>query len=58
MGKRIKLRDKIQQRSVGFNNRQHEFFDKYPEFNPDKFARKAVDEQIALIDPEFLAEIN
>ena len=56
MGKRINFRDKITQRSVGFKNRQHQFFDKYPEFNPDKFCRLAIDEQISKIDVEFLEE--
>ena len=40
--------------SIGFNFRQMEFFDKYPDFKPDKFCRKAIDEQIAQIDETFL----
>lgn len=45
---------KITQRSVGFNLRQILFFAKYPEFNPDAFCRVAIDEQIKLVDEEFL----
>jgi len=44
----------VVQKSVGFRFRQREFFNKYPEFKPDEFCRQAIDEQIRLIDPEFL----
>jgi len=53
-GKTVNIREKITNRSIGFNFRQIEFFDKYPEFKPDLFCRKAVDEQIAKIDSKFL----
>ena len=53
-GKRVEPKEKIRQRSVGFRNRQHEFFSKYTEFNPDKFCRDIVDEQIEKIDRSFL----
>lgn len=52
--KRVEPRERIKQRSVGFNSRQIDFFDEYPEFNPDEICRKAVEEQIKLIDPTFL----
>lgn len=44
------------QLSIGFNFRQLEFFNKYPEFKPDRFCRKVVDEQITQIDPSFLSK--
>jgi len=50
----IKPMNKITQRSVGFHLRQVLFFAEHPEFKPDMFCRKAVDEQIKLIDPEYL----
>ena len=56
MGKNVALRERILQRSIGFNYRQVEFFDKYPEFKPDLFCRKAIDEQIAIVDPQFLSK--
>ena len=56
MGKKVKPRERIVQRSIGFRFRQFEFFNKYPEFKPDTFCRDAIDEQIAQIDPEFLTE--
>lgn len=56
MGKRINPREKITQRSTGFHFRQIEFFNEYPEFKPDYYCRKIIDEQIALIDPKFLSE--
>lgn len=54
MPKRVEPMQKITQRSVGFNLRQILFFAKYPEFNPDAFCRVAIDEQIKLVDEEFL----
>ena len=54
MGKRVEPREMIVQKSVGFRFRQREFFNKYPNFRPDEYCRKAVDEQIKLIDEEFL----
>ena len=53
----IKLKDnreRIFQRSIGFNFRQVEFFSKYADFKPDKFCREAIDEQIKIIDGNFL----
>jgi len=54
MGKKVNPREKITQRSIGFNHRQIEFFDKFPDFKPDKFCRDIVDEQIKLLEPIFL----
>ena len=54
--KKINPEDKIVQRSVGFNFRQIRFFNEYPDFKPDMFCRKAIDEQIKLIDNKFLKE--
>ena len=54
MGKHVSPREMIVQKSVGFRFRQREFFNKYQEFKPDEFCRNAIDEQIKLIDPEFL----
>lgn len=51
-------REKIVQRSVGFNFRQIEFLNWCEKqgngFKPDKHARRILDDQIALINPEFL----
>ncbi len=59
MGKRVEPREKIVQRGIGFNFRQHEFFNKYQkDFRPDEYCRAAIDEQIKLIDPEFLSEVK
>jgi len=46
--------NRIVQRSIGFNKRQIDFFYEYPDFKPDAFCRKAIDEQITQIDPNFL----
>lgn len=54
MGKRVNPFERITQRSIGFKMRQIQFFDKYPEFKPDSFCREAIDNQIKLIDEEFL----
>jgi len=54
MGKRINPKDKIVQRSIGFNFRQIEFFNEYQEFKPDEFCRDAIDEQIKQINERFL----
>jgi hypothetical protein len=51
---RIEPRERIQQKSVSFHRRQIDFFDEHPEFKPDLYCRAAVDEQIKLIDTEFL----
>jgi len=53
---KIKPMNKITQRSVGFNLRQILFFAENPDFKPDMFCRKAVDDQIRLIDPKYLDE--
>lgn len=55
MGKQLSNQnERIIQRSVGFKRRQIDFFAEYPDFKPDSFCRKIVDEQISLIAPEFL----
>jgi len=54
MAKRINPMNKIVQRSVGFKLKQILFFAEHPQFKPDQFCRNAVDEQIKLIDPEYL----
>jgi len=56
MARQIKPMDKITQRSVGFNLRQVLFFAEHQDFKPDKFCRKVVDDQIALINPKFLSD--
>ena len=50
MPKKVEPMEKITQRSVGFKLRQILFFAKHPDFNPDKFCRDAIDEQIKLIE--------
>ena len=55
MGRKLSNQsERIVQRSIGFNFRQFEFFNKYPDFKPDTFCRKAIDEQIKIIDSNFL----
>lgn len=55
MGRKLQNQsERIVQRSIGFNFRQFEFFNKFTDFKPDTFCRKAIDEQIKLIDPSFL----
>lgn len=56
MPKRINPKNKIVQRSIGFEFRQIEFFNKYPDFKPDLFCRDIVDEQIKLRDEAFLKQ--
>ena len=56
MGKTVNPREKIVQRSVGFRLRQILFLVEHPEFKPDKHSRKAIDEQIAILDPKYLGE--
>lgn len=59
MGKKLNNPDnKIVQRSIGFHFRQIRFFNKYPEFKPDEFCRASIDEQIGIIDSNFLEEKN
>ena len=57
MGKQLSNPDeKIVQRSVGFTFRQMRFFNAHPEFKPDSLCREVIEEQIAIIDPNFLPE--
>jgi len=55
---KINPMDKITQRSVGFKLKQILFFAENPGFKPDIFCRNAVDEQIKLIDPDYLWNVN
>jgi len=54
MGRRVKPELKVIQSSVSFHFYQHQFFNEHPEFKKDAFCRKAIDEQIKLIDPKFI----
>jgi len=54
MGKLKDLKERVLQRSIGFKFRQFEFFNKYPDFKPDLYCRKVVDDQISLIDSKYL----
>ena len=54
MGKKVNPLEKVSQRSVGFPFRHHLFFAEYPDFKPDSFCRKAVDDQIAKINTRYL----
>ena len=59
MGKSLQdPEDKIVQRSIGFTFRQIRFMNANPNFKPDIFCRKAVDEQISMIDSKFIKEKN
>jgi len=49
MGKRLTNEsERIQQKSIGFRNRQMRFIYANPEFKPDEFCRIVIDEQIKL----------
>jgi hypothetical protein len=54
MGKRVNPNNKIVQRTIGFEFRQIVFFNEHPDFKPDLFCRKAIDEQIKQIDSKYL----
>ena len=54
MVNRIEPSEKVRQKSICFKNRQIEFMEKYPEFNPHVYCQKAMDEQIEYIDRRFL----
>ena len=54
MAQKIDPEEKIVQRSIRFNFRQIRFFNEHPEFKPDIYCRKAVDEQIGMLDNKFL----
>ena len=56
MGRKVDPEKRIMQKSIGFYFYQQRFFAKHPDFKPDKFCRDAVNEQIKLIDPEFIEE--
>jgi len=58
MGKKIDLKEKIIQRSIGFNLRQIEFFNENPDFKPDMYCRMAIDKQIELLYPKQEKEEN
>ena len=58
MGKRVKSKEKIVQRSIGFRLRQILFFDDYPWFKPDEYCRNVVDDQIKIIDSSYLEEVD
>jgi len=58
MGKIVDFREKITNRSIGFNNRQIEFFNEHPDFKPDIYCRIAIDLQIELIDEKYLGDLN
>ena len=57
-GKRVEPEEQIVQKSVGFKFRQKLFMNAHPEFRPDAFCRDAIDEQIAIIDPQYLEKKN
>lgn len=51
MGKKLSNQeDRIIQRSIGFTLKQIKFFSENPDFKPDVFCRKAIDDQIKLIN--------
>ena len=56
MGKKVSPRERITGKTIGFRLRQIMFMDKHRDFKPDAFCRKAIDDQIKMIDPEFLSE--
>ena len=59
MGKQLQdNRERIIQRSIGFNFRQAEFFHAHPDFKPDIFCRQAIDAQIEMIDNKFLKTVE
>lgn len=61
MGKRVDIREKIGQLAVTFHRRQIDFIEKYerdPEarLNKNVMFRKLLDDQIKVIDPEYLSD--
>ena len=58
MRKTVKSSELIIQRPIGFHSRQLKFFEEYPDFNPDRFCRDTVEEQISIIDPNFLEQFD
>jgi len=48
MGRKVNPREKIVPKTIGFNFRQHEFFNANPDFKADEYCRNAIDEQIRL----------
>ena len=56
MGKTVEPMKRILQKSIGFEMRQHLFMAEHRDFKPDLFCRKAIDDQIAEIDPQYLEE--
>lgn len=60
-GRKVAPGERINTRSVGFNLRQINFFDLYPEEAKKlgEIARKAVDDSIiAPVDPKFLSKLD
>ena len=53
MGLKVNPKEKIQTISVGIRRRQSDFLDEYP-VDIHAITRKALDEQIEKIDPEYL----
>ena len=53
-GKRVSNREKITQVSIGLHNRQHEFFENYPELDISKRIRELIDKDIETINKEYL----
>ena len=59
MGKKIEdANERIIQKSIGFRKRQIDFFQEHKDFRPDEFCREAIDNQIKLIDPNFLKQVK
>lgn len=54
--KRVSRRERIIQKTIGLHSRQLDFFDEHPEFDVNKLVREKLDEQIALIDGEYLED--
>ena len=56
MGKTVKQTELIIQRPIGFYKRQLDFFKAHPDFSPDRLCRDTVEEQISIIDPNYLEQ--
>jgi uncharacterized protein (UPF0371 family) len=58
MGLRKSRLDKVSQKTVCLTGRQSDFLEAHPEVDINQVCRKAIDEQIKLIDPSYIKEVQ
>jgi len=56
--KEVRSREKVVQKSIGFFRRQLDFIEAYIDFDVNKLCRDVIDEQISIIDPNYLEQFN